>query len=616
MATLVSIHQLKKAFAARPLFDSLTFSLEEGERVGLIGPNGAGKSTLLKIIAGKENPDEGTVAPRKGLRVGFLEQVPTLREDATILENILDGLGITAKDGPVDELEWEKVGPAYEWISRLELERVGGGSTKVNTLSGGWRKRVALARELCREPDLLLLDEPTNHLDVDGILWLEEFLANARFATVTITHDRLFLQRIANRIIEVDRRHAGGLLKVEGDYATYLETRESVLAAQASRETSLKNVLRRETEWLRRGAKARTTKQKARIDRAGALGEEVAELAFRNQRNQARLEFQTDEKQPKKLLEIRNIAKSYGKRRLFHDLNLILAPGTRLGLLGPNGCGKTTLIRCILGEETPDTGEIKRADALKPIYFQQNRESLDPSLTVMKTVCPYGEFVDYRGSKMHVRSYLDRFLFRHDQAETFVGKLSGGEQARLLLAMLMLQPTNLLILDEPTNDLDVDTLEVLRSTLVDFPGALILVSHDRMFLDEVCPRILAFPPPGSPHAGELVPFAGVEQWETWYEAELDLAKNPKASTAAAAPVPAVAPPVKARKLSFKEQRELDTMEETIGKAEAELAAVQAELASPEAAMKPTRMRELSSRMTTLQSEIERLYSRWSELSGQ
>mgnify|MGYP001586751312 CR=1 FL=1 len=614
MAILLTAHELKKSFASRPLFDALSFSINEGERIGLIGPNGAGKSTLLKIIAGQENTDEGNVSRRKGLRIGFLEQVPQLRMNASVLENIVDGLGKFKE--PAEELPWDTVGKAYELISRLGLDQLPeGAQSPVKTLSGGWKKRVALARELARDPDLLLLDEPTNHLDVDAVLWLEEFLASARFATLTITHDRLFLQRIANRIIELDRRHAGGMLSVEGDYAMYLETRESVLAAQASREVHLRNTLRRETEWLRQGAKARTTKQKARIDRAGVLGDEVAELAFRNQQKKARIDFQSAEKQPKKLIEARDLGKTYGKNKLFEDINLILGPGTRLGLIGANGCGKSTLIRCLLGEEQPDHGTVKRADSLQVAYFQQNRDALDPQQTLVKTLAPVGEFVDYRGSRVHIRSYLDRFLFRSEQMEMPVGRLSGGEQSRVLIAKLMLEPANLLVLDEPTNDLDMDTLEVLRACLVEFTGAVILVSHDRFFLEEVCPKILAFPPAGSKHAGSLIPFEGVAQWEEWYLAEQEAAaaaaKNPGSSSATIA-TPAVA---KIKKLSFKEQRELDTMEETIHTAETRLANLTAEASLPATATKPSRMREIAAEMKAAELEIKRLYSRWEELGS-
>ena len=303
MAILVSAHKLRKAFAARPLFDELTFSIESGEKIGLIGPNGAGKSTLLRIFASQTSPDDGKLSFQRGVKIGFLEQVPTFTSDSTVLAAVL-----AASDDPDD---WNNIATAGEFLSKLNLNE----EDQVSSLSGGWKKRVALARELVKRPDLLLLDEPTNHLDVESILWLEEFLSNAPFATLTITHDRLFLQRIANRILELDRRNPGGLLSISGDYAHYLETKDLMMAAQERREGILKNTLRRETEWLRRGAKARTTKQQARIQRHGELKGEVEELEVRNQVRTARIEFQGAEKNPKKLIEAKNLSKSYVSAR-------------------------------------------------------------------------------------------------------------------------------------------------------------------------------------------------------------------------------------------------------------------------------------------------------------
>jgi ATP-binding cassette subfamily F protein uup len=392
MGILLSAHLVSQAFAARPLFEGLTFAIESGERVGLIGPNGAGKSTLLKILAGRMTADSGTVSYQKGLRIGFLEQVPTFSEGATVLETVLEG----TPGGPSvakTHADWESLAMASEQISKLDLNS----EAKISQLSGGWKKRVALARELVRQPDLLLLDEPTNHLDLESILWLEEFLARAPFAILTITHDRLFLQRVANRILELDRRNPGGILSIAGDYAHYLESKELLMAAQEKREITLKNTLRRETEWLRQGAKARTTKQQARIQRAGDLKDEVEELEVRNQKRTARLDFFGAEKNPKKLIEAKKISKTLGERVLFKDLSLVLRPGSRLGLLGPNGCGKSTLIRSLVGDDQPTSGEIHRADALKVAYFEQNREILDPEKTVLKTICPEGEWVDYQG---------------------------------------------------------------------------------------------------------------------------------------------------------------------------------------------------------------------------
>lgn len=600
MGILVSAHQLKKTYGVRPLFEGITFMLKEGERVGLIGPNGAGKSTLLKVIAQKTSPDGGTVSFQKGLKVGYLEQVPAFKSGATVEATIIEGAISQGKD-PHD---WEVMADVQEYMARLSL--VDG---PVDKLSGGWKKRVALARELVKTPDLLLLDEPTNHLDVESILWLEEFLANASFATLTVTHDRLFLQRIANRILELDKRNAGGLLSVDGDYSTYLELKDQLMAAQERREIILKNTLRRETEWLRRGAKARTTKQTARIKRAEELQDSVAELGVRNQSRTARIDFQGLEKNPKRLIDAKEISKSYGARTLFKKIDLMISPGTRLGLLGPNGCGKSTLIRVLLGQESPDTGTVFRADGLSVAYFEQNRDALNPDESVADTLCPRGDHVDYRGSRMHIRGYLDRFLFTPEQTEMRVGNLSGGEQSRLLLAKLMLNAANVLVLDEPTNDLDLATLTILEECLTEFPGAVLFVTHDRYFLDQVATKILGFT-----ETGELLGFTGIEQWEQW-QMQQERASQARPEPAKAAALVSAKPDAgPKRKLSYKEQRELDSMEETIQKAEAELASLAAESSNPSLVSNSSRLTEISKSMAKAQAEIDRLYARWNELT--
>ena len=606
MGILLSAHQLSQAFAARPLFEGLTFAIESGERIGLIGPNGAGKSTLLKILAGNMKPDSGTLSLQKGLRIGFLEQVPGFTPGATVLETVLEG----TPGGPSvakSHSDWESLALAQEQIAKLELSA----DARVTDLSGGWKKRVALARELARQPDLLFLDEPTNHLDLESILWLEEFLARAPFAILTITHDRLFLQRVANRILELDRRNPGGILSIAGDYAHYLESKDLLMAAQERREVILKNTLRRETEWLRQGAKARTTKQQARIQRAGDLKDEVEELEVRNQKRVVKLDFQGADKNPKKLVEAKKISKSFGEREIFKDIDLVLRPGSRLGLLGPNGCGKSTLIRTLVGQEKPTSGEIARADALKVSYFEQNREALDPEVTVLKTICPEGEWVDFCGRKMHVRGYLDRFLFTAGQAEMAVGKLSGGEQSRLLLAKLMLREANVLVLDEPTNDLDMATLSVLEECLEEFPGAVILVTHDRYFLDQTTNQLLAFTPQG------VIPFEGVGQWEVWYSQYLAdqkaLAKKGPSSSGSVGDAASGGSKPK-RRLSYKDQRDWDSIETNIQKAEAEVERINGEMLLPENSTNAKKQADLLADLTKAQAEVDRLYARWTELS--
>jgi len=609
MAVLLSAHQLSKAFSARSLFESLTFAIETGERIGLIGPNGAGKSTLLKILAGLEGYDAGKLSLQRGLRVAYLAQVPSFRPGATIEETLMEPLLDDA------EPEWERIEKVREVKSKLELPE-----GLVDSLSGGWKKRVALGRELVRNPDLLLLDEPTNHLDVETIRWLEDFLVEARFASITITHDRLFLERIATRIIELDRRNPGGLLSITGAYSDFVEARENQRATLEKHETTLQNTLRREVEWLRRGAKARTTKQQARIQRAESMMGEAEELAWRNRDQKVRLDFEASDKNPKKLIEAKRISKSFGDRLIVPNLDLLITPKTRLGLLGPNGCGKSTLIRMLTGAERPDSGDIKHADHLQVAWFEQNREALDPKISLLRTLCPVGDTVDFRGNKLHIRSYLDRFLFSTGQMDMEVGKLSGGEQSRLLLAKLMLRPANLLVLDEPTNDLDLATLEVLEDCLSSFPGAVLLVTHDRWFLDQVTSKILAFSKDSDSGRPTVTPFEGYPQWEAHERVRLAQEEDKrrekeKALRNANAAAQTSAVKTGKKRLSFKEQREWDQMETTIRDAETEVERLSAETQSPEVLKSPAKLREVMSALHSAQEKVESLYERWAELEA-
>jgi ABC transport system ATP-binding/permease protein len=603
MAILLGVQDLSAAFGARPLFEGVSFTVAEGERIGLIGPNGAGKSTLLRILADELGPDRGSVARRRGLRVGWLRQVPSFSPGATIRTTIEEDLG---PNGDED---------SRQVIATLALDGRAEPSvtpdSPIESLSGGWQKRVALGRELARRPDLLLLDEPTNHLDVEGIEAIEELLRRAPFATVTITHDRVFLQRISTRILELDRRNAGGLLSVAGDYAAYTRVKSEQMHAQERREVVLRNTLRRETEWLRRGAAARTTKQEARIQRAGGLAEEVKELGRRNQSRTAGLEFQSAEQRPRRLIEARGAGHNYAGRVIFKGVNLFIGPGTRLGLLGPNGCGKSTLIRVLLGAEAPAEGIVLRADGLQVAYFQQTREALDPSRTLAETVCPDGDHVTFRGARVHVRGYLERFLFEHEQMNTPVGRLSGGEQSRLLLAMLMLREAQILVLDEPTNDLDLPTLAVLEEALTGFDGAVLLVTHDRYFLDQVATTILAF----DTTAAAVVPFASLAQWEGWRAERLAAAREAAASRKPETTTDARSVALARRKLGYQEQREYDTIEASIARAEVELREAIADSERPEHAADAARLVELLAMVDARRAEVDRLYARWTELEA-
>ena len=612
MAILLTAREIGHAYGVKALFAAVSFTLAEGDRVGLIGPNGAGKSTLLAILAGEIVPDRGELAVRSGARVAYLPQNPTFAPDATVHQAVAQGLvqhGSPPKGAQANEApDWNAPGRVEEILARLELTGSrAGADTRLAELSGGFQRRVALARALIVEPDLLLLDEPTNHLDVESILWLEKFLAAERFAVVTVTHDRTFLQRVARRILELDVRNQDGLLQVDGDYATYLERKAELLSTQQQQEASLRNRLRRETEWLRRGPKARTTKQTARIDRAEQLAQAVSELAARNRTRRAEFDLQASGRRTQRLIEATQISKRYGDRLVFEGLDVRLTRGTRLALLGENGAGKSTLLRVLLGIEPPTSGTVERADRLVVQMFDQNRESLDPDRTVADTVAEGGDLVDVRGTRMHRNGYLERFLFRPEQMRMRVGALSGGEQSRLLIARLMLRPADVLVLDEPTNDLDFDTLDVLQESLLSFDGAVLLVSHDRYFVDQVATQLLAFH--GAPgERGRTSLFADLHQWQTWHS------EHRKGRPARATPA-STAPPAspKRKKLSYKDQRDWDTLETRIEQAEREIAAREADCNLPDVGSDAARLLVLHAQITALRAEVDKLYRRWAEL---
>ncbi|MEY4615951.1 MAG: hypothetical protein RJB66_911 [Pseudomonadota bacterium] len=604
MAVLVSAFQLSKSFGAQTLFTKISFSVDDGQRVALIGPNGAGKSTLLKIIAKIVAPDQGQISSSQGLRLGYLEQNPHFNSTETIYDALLN-----ATDDPDEP---DNIALAWELIAKFGFNEAGFEyDHKVSELSGGWQKKVALAREMAKRPNLLLLDEPTNHLDIESILWLEEWLERQnQLAVLMITHDRLFLQNTCDRIFDLDRKNPEGLIKFEGSYADFLAVKESLLSAQARLEDSRKNVLRQETAWLRRGAKARQTKQKARIERAHDLADEVALLQDRRRDRIAKFDFGNVGRSPKKLIEAQKITKQYGEKTLFHDFDFILPAKARVGIIGTNGCGKSTLIRTLLGQTKPDSGTVKLTDGVKFSFFEQKKESLELKLSVLKNLCPDGDYVHLHGQPVFARSYLSRFHFRAEQMDLPVERLSGGEQSRLLLAKMMLQTEQVLVLDEPTNDLDVDTLDTLQEALDEFPGAIILVTHDRYFMDQVATELLAFDNSGGIHR-----FADYFQWEDWRK---NLAE-PSAMVKPGTPINAQnrsesEKSVPKKKLTYKEQLELDAMENTIQKAEDELQALQTKLQDSQITTQYDKLAEATEAIGCQQEKIDALYKRWEELN--
>ena len=576
---LLNAHQIEKSYGSRTLFSGLGFGVETGEKVGLIGPNGVGKSTLFQILTGKIPPDDGEVVLSKGVQIGFLDQDPQFTPGSTILQAVLE------KTRDKDD----SLGSAYLLISQIGLEKFGE-DFQVSEFSGGWQKRVALARELILEPDLLLLDEPTNHLDIEGILWLENFLVSQKSAMIMITHDRLFLQRVCQRILDLDPRNPTFLLDVKGSYLDFTEAKELIVQSQLKKEDVMKNKWRREKDWLSRGPQARQTKQKARIKEALDLSEDVSEIKRRNTTNKAEIDFGAASRLPQKLISAKGIKKAYGDRLLFSDLDLLIRPSTRLGLLGENGCGKSTLIRCLLGIEEVDEGSIEHAENLEVSYFEQTKETLDHSKTVLKNICPEGDFVSFQGQFIHVRSYLERFLFYGHHVDLKVSRLSGGERARLRIAQLMLRPAQVLVLDEPTNDLDSDTLDVLEEALAQFHGAVVLVTHDRYFMDSVCSELISFTHDGS---GVLTRFADYFQWEEWFKGldKKSAKKNIVAETKEA--------PKTFAKMSFKDKFELENMEKDI-----------AEL---ERAFQVAEDKSDYQKMAEVQGRIDKKFERWAIL---
>ncbi len=597
MAFLMSCRALSRSFGGRPLFSGITLGIEEGERIGLIGPNGAGKSTLLRIIAGFDEADSGEVSARRNLRAAYVAQTDAFQPEATALSVLLDAQG----DMPLDEHERDD-------RARLMLARLGAAEPgqRADEMSGGWRKRLAIARELIREPDLLLLDEPTNHLDLEGILWLEGLLRSASCGVVFVSHDRRFLEGVATRIVELNRAYPEGFLSVKGTYSRFLEERELLLQGQAHTEVALGTRVRREIEWLRRGAQARTTKAQARIDQAGRMIGELEDLKERNNQDRtAAIDFVATGRKTRELIRVRDLAKSVEGRPLFGGVDLVLSPGSTLGVVGPNGSGKSTLLRVLVAGLEPDRGDVTHAHDLRVAYFDQVRDALDPAVSLRDALSPGGDNVVYRGRSMHVAAWARRFLFDAGQLERPVGTLSGGELARVLIARLMLQPADVLVLDEPTNDLDIPTLEVLEDTLQDFPGALVLVTHDRYLLDSVCDRLLALDGQGG---ASFV--AGCEQWERLV-AERSGGRAPDAGQTPGPTAPVVrAKPVR---LSTAEKRELSTIEADILAAEDEVAEIERLLADPAVGSDAARLRECWEAHPRAKARVEALYARWQEL---
>jgi ATP-binding cassette subfamily F protein uup len=599
---LVSVDRVSIAFGHTPLLDGAVLQIEPRERVAIIGRNGTGKSTLLKIISGELPPDEGSVWRQPALRIARLEQDVPLSADRSVFDVVADG----HTHHLAEDEAWLRDHHVDLVLSRLDLPA----DAIVDTLSGGWRRRVLLARALVGQPDLLLLDEPTNHLDIDAIAWLEAFLADYAGAVLFVTHDRAFLQRLATRIVELDR---GQLTSWPGDYATYLRRKEDALANEAVQQGKFDKKLAEEEAWLRQGIKARRTRNEGRVRALLAMREERA--ARREQIGTVRLQVEPAEQSGKLVFEARGVSKAYDGRQVVRDFSTRIMRGDRIGLIGANGAGKTTLLRLLLGEIAPDRGEVRAGANVQVAYYDQQREQLDPQRTVFDTIGEGNDTVTANGRTRHVHAYLRDFLFSNERARSPVNALSGGERNRLLLARLFTRPANVLVLDEPTNDLDLETLELLEEQLVEWPGTLLLVSHDRVFLDNVVTSTFAFD--GDGRVAENV--GGYADWlsQTRAQRTTEAAEGraaPSSPSAVALDSASAAP--RKRRLSYNEQRELESLPARIEALESEQRTLNDMVAAPEFYKEPVeRIHGTLARLDALQHELTAAYTRWDELES-
>lgn len=631
----ITLDNASLAFGHHALLDHAAFQLDAGERVGLIGRNGAGKSSLLKAIAGNIKLDDGTVWRAPNARVVYVPQEPELDTTHTIFEAVAEGLGdlqqtiidyhqvthdMGMPDADIDALMnkmqtlqhdldaqngWAAQSRVETVLTRLKLDA----DALVSTLSGGWRKRVALGRALVAEPEVLLLDEPTNHLDLEAIEWLEDLLLSFQGSVLFITHDRRFLDRLATRITELDR---GNLTDFLGNFSNYQIKKEELIAVEETHAAKFDKFLAQEEVWIRQGIKARRTRNEGRVRRLEAL--RLDRAARRERQGNVKLNLDAGERSGKLVAELDNVVKAYGNRTLINSFSTRILRGDKIGLLGPNGIGKTTLLKLILGDIEADSGDIQRGTKINVAYFDQMREQLNEDATLADTISPGSDFVEIGNERKHVISYLEDFLFPPQRSRSPVKSLSGGERNRLLLARLFARPANVLVLDEPTNDLDIDTLELLESLLQEFKGTLFLVSHDRAFLENTVTQVIAFE--GN---GVLTEFGGgYDDWQRFTEQrQTEAAQSTKANEAKAKQnVTNSATSRTSSKLSFKEQKELDSIPSEVEKLELEQIAINQQLADSEIYKSlPELVKTLQARLIDIENLLEKLLARWEELDA-
>ncbi|SCA63738.1 Uncharacterized ABC transporter ATP-binding protein YfmR [Chlamydiales bacterium SCGC AG-110-P3] len=593
--TYISCRDLSKSYGTNQLFTGVNLSVMRGDRIGLIGPNGSGKSTLLQIVAGLEQANSGEVIHQRGLRIAYVPQVSSF-SDHSVKEEVLSAL---SSDNHLDDHERET--RAFIALGKVGFEDF---EQRCGALSGGWRKRLEIARCMAMDPDVLLLDEPTNHLDLEGILWLEQFLRREVATFVLISHDRTFLESVTSRVMELNPRYPGCTFGVDGSYSIFLEKRADYVSGQEKQKVALASKVRREVEWLRKTPQARTTKSRSRIQEAHALQGDLKDLQTRTREKRADVSFVGTARQTRKLLVGHNLSMAYDGRKLFTGVNVTLSPGTRLGIVGVNGTGKSTLLKLLGGELELQEGTLKRADGVQIVHFDQHREQLPLDTPLRYALCEDGETVHHQGRAIHVSGWARRFLFPPERLDQQIGKLSGGERARILIARLILRPADILLLDEPTNDLDIETLEILEESLLEFPGAVVLITHDRLMLDQVATEVI-----GLGTDTDDRHFADYAQWEVhrerWEKRDLKPPQAPKTAK----------PSLSSKKLSYHEQRELAGMEEAIMSTEEELERHRTEVEDPDTAADGQRMKAACERMGETQTRLDALYARWQELEA-
>ncbi|MBT6339896.1 MAG: ABC-F family ATP-binding cassette domain-containing protein [Desulfobacula sp.] len=598
MSLVFSLKNVSKTYGDDTLFQDLSIDFKLNEQLGLIGMNGSGKSTFLKLIANIAKPDTGTLITKTGLRVIYLSQEDQLNPDQTVEQILYDSI----KNSLFDEKKRHKI---------VQTSLGKGGFTDANvkskTLSGGWAKKLAITRALCSQPDILLLDEPTNHLDINGILWLEEILKTARFSFIVVSHDRAFLENICSNVMEIGKYYPSGYFKIQGRYKTFEKERHKFLIAQKKKQSSLSSKMRREDDWLKQGAKARSTKAKYRIEQAQNLKIELHTLKDQNKKTATMdIDFQATGRQTKKLLGVRHLAKNIKGKKLFSDITFEIGPGFCLGIVGENGTGKSTLLSILEKKTLPDVGKVKWAENLKISIFDQNRSTLNPELTLKQALNPGGgDSVNYNDRSIHIVTWAKRFLFMPDQLDMPVKSLSGGEKARIILANIMLTPCDLLLLDEPTNDLDILSLEVLEDSIRQFPGAVIIVSHDRYLMDKVCHKILYLDP-----NADAKFFKDFHQILNFRKTLSEKPKKIKKSVILKSKENKKQP---SKKFSYKDKYELDHIEEKILAAEAKIESLSDKIQQPEIIRNPEEMKNYCSLLKESQEKAQTLYERWEDL---